>query len=148
MLFPTNALKVCHSGGGETNILVQLDGIPTQFLIAIALIEQSLVANDDFPMTMRFELTDFLVNFLDRYLAAPTLKELLFHLLARLVRFNHMQCGLMLSPDSEGVLASFMSELKVLFEAEKPDLDHRMFSTYVQSLFELACAWVQVCKYS
>jgi hypothetical protein len=38
ILFATNATKVCHSGGGETNILVQLDGIPTQFLIAIALV--------------------------------------------------------------------------------------------------------------
>ena len=143
IFFPSNAVKICHSGGGETNILIQLDGIPTQFLITIGLIEQSLIEDPRmFTTHIREEIIDKLANFLNVYSSNPTLKELTFHLMAKLIRFNHFNFNLPVGIDVEHILNNAISEMKLLFEIEKKE--RKMFSTYLQSLFELSSAWIQV----
>jgi hypothetical protein len=94
-------------------------------------------------MGLREDLTEILIHFLQTYLSNPTLKELLFHLLAKLIRFNFANFNLTLTRDAEAALANFVAEMNLLLEAEKTS-GLKMFSTYLQSLFELICAWLQV----
>jgi hypothetical protein len=144
IFFATNAIKICHSGGGETNILIQLDGIPTQFLITIGLIEQSLIEDPRmFTSHIREEIIDKLANFLNVYSSNPTLKELTFHLMAKLIRYNHYNCNLPVGVEVEHILSNAVSEMKLLFSNSEMN-EKKTVSTYLQSLFELSSAWIQV----
>ena len=147
MVFASSVVKVCHSGGGETNILVQLDGIPTQFFATIGLFDRSLKELDDpcaFPESVRLEMVEKLANFLGSYQSTPLLKELVFHFLAKMIRVNHRNFNLSPNPDIEIFLKIFAEEMKILFEREKArQPPGRTLSTYLQSLFELTSAWSQ-----
>jgi hypothetical protein len=45
------------------------------------------------------------------------------------------------SPETEAALRDFAAEMLALHSAEKPN---KLLSTYLQSLFELCTAWLQV----
>ena len=94
-------------------------------------------------MGLREDLTEVLIHFLKTHLSNPTLKELLFHLLAKLIRFNFANFKLAISRDGEAALVDFVTEMNLLLE-DKQTSSLKMFSTYLQSLFELSCAWLQV----
>jgi len=94
-------------------------------------------------MGLREDLTEILIHFLKTHLSNPTLKELLFHLLAKLIRFNFANFNLTISRDGKAAFADFVAEMNLLLEAEKAS-SLKMFSTYLQSLFELSCAWLLV----
>ena len=143
MIFATDAVKICHSGGGETNILVQLDGIPAQLFATIQLFDECLRdwggdAPHTFPEWMRQEMAEKLIRFLNVHQLTPPVKEILFHFVAKILRTNGMQ--MVSSSDMENSLKIFADELKNLFEGEKSNLGIQLFSTYLQSLFELTSA--------
>jgi len=148
MIFATDAIKVCHSGGGETNILVQLDGIPTQLFATIQLFDESLRdwgESCTFPEWMRREMAGKLVQFLSVHQLTPPVKEILFHFLAKILRQNHKNYGSQLTSELVNALKIFGTEFKNLFDTEKSSTDLKLFSTYLQSLFELTSACRQVC---
>lgn len=62
--------------------------------------------------------------------------------MSKLIRFNFANFNLTISRDAEASLANFATEMNLLMEAEKTSC-LKMFSTYLQSLFELSCAWLQ-----
>lgn len=142
IIFPSSSIKVNHSGGGDTNILIQIDGIPSQFLIAIAAIEVMLkTKNKTSAMEVyREDLADHLVTFLTKHQLTPVLKELLFHLLANVLRRNFFDFKMILQPRVEGLLQSFLVEISSL---QRNYQSRFIVPTYMQALFELITAWVQ-----
>ncbi len=131
-----------HSGGGDTNILIQIDGIPSQLLIAVAAIEVMLKTKNKTSAleVYREDLADHLVTFLTKHQLTPVLKELFFHLLAKVLRRNFIDYKMILQPRVEGLLQSLLVEISSLQRNYQSRL---IVPTYMQALFEVMTAWVQ-----
>jgi len=122
--------------------LIQIDGIPSQFFIAVAAIEVLLKSKNKSCVleVFREDLADHLVTFLTKHQLTPILKELLFHLLAKVLRRNYFDFKMILQPRVECLLQSILVEIN---SVQRHFQSHQTVPTYMQSLFELIVAWIQ-----
>ena len=87
VLFSSNVVKVCHSGGNDTKTYLQLDGVPDKLILTFAFIEV-LCLEDSVTLFTALHLTealDMIANFILRFDLSPWIKTSLFQTTASLI---------------------------------------------------------------
>ena len=89
VIFSTNMMRIYHGGANETNISLQLDGIPNRLLLALLFIDMLLgseQARTLFPSKFFYDATEGLSNMVLKFPTLnPTIKMSLLYSIAKLI---------------------------------------------------------------
>jgi hypothetical protein len=145
VLIPSSKLHIRTTGqDGSPNAALLAHGIPLDFPLAVAFVQQVLVLNKSVPDSILIELVSGISNVLLKSFLAPVVREVLLHTFALLLRRIGESC-----PALEPILDEthkMHSELKSLFEFanQSSTNTYSKYPTYFSAVFEAVMAQWEV----
>ena len=141
VIFSANMMRIYHGGANETNVSLQLDGIPNRLLLALLFIDMLVGWSEQtrtfcFPTKFFFDATEGLSNMVLKFPTLnPTIKMSLLYSIAKLIESFatvHPSTNLEFKI-TERLFESLVQEFSRLSDCEGTILH----SFYLQSLTEL-----------
>ena len=137
-LLSTNSMKICHSGAGDTNASLQIDGVTDRLLLGLSLID--LLVSKEFIFDqdkLMLEALDLLSTFLMKFELSPFVRTSLMYSISGLVQSLAERGVRFQSKTTDRVLEQISPELGNLIETETKGSRVNLHSIYAQSMMEL-----------
>ena len=147
VLMAADKVRISHNGGEELGLKIYLHSIPQQFPLALAYVEEVINSLTDHDLsdkitdTVIYHLIETLSGFVWRYEMPQIVKERMFLTLAELIRCYKeklTRSSFEIHLPQMQLYLQLHNELKHLYEYESTRKNHHRFSSYFQSLLELA----------
>ena len=150
VIMASDKIRVSHSGGEDLGIKLYLHSIPQQIPLVSIYIQEIMSAFQQeatshlLTESILFHLLEIISGFIWRYEMSQVIKERLLLTVAEIMRYlrtRDRKSGHEAIVPQMQLFMQLLAELKSLYDYELSRKQHKGFSSYIQSLFELSVSF-------